>query len=662
MLANKKRYITAKDLLALKFVRSVAISPDEKEILYVVEWMDEKDNKYYSNLWMVNTQTRENRQFTFGKVKDSSPLWSPNGKKIAFISKRGEKQGIFIINRDGGEAAKLIEAEGSFKQLCWSADGKTIVYSFRKAEIHKDKDGKSVQPVVREIKRIFYRLDGDGWLPKDGFHLWICDTQTGQAQQITKGKYEEHWPKYSPDGKSIALISNRSKDPDLNPLRQDIYIISSEGKSLRKVSTPAGPKEALSWSPDGKKIAYLGHPYPEDTWGVRNYQVWVVEPDNKNSARNLTLKLDRMCMDLVITDTGDVHSIASPAWSDNSRRLYFTVSDAGNSQIYSVDLKGKFSKILTGNFRCADFHLNGKTKKIAALISDNSHPGEAWVANSSGAGKPQKLTTVNQQTLSKFSFSKPEEFWFNSFDGTKIQAWIIKPPNFNPKKKYPAIVEIHGGPRVLYGNAFFHEFQFLTALGFVVFYSNPRGSQGYGEKFAGGNHKDWGNVDYKDIMAGVDFLCMKPYVDAKRLGVTGGSYGGYMTNWIVGHTHRFRAAITGRSVVNLVSFFGSSDFGFDDYREFGCQPWEDWMRLLKMSPIYYVKNIKTPLLILHNENDLRCHIEQAEQLFAALKFLKRKVEFVRFPEEFHGLSRTGRPDRRIERLNRIASWFKRYLK
>lgn len=658
----KKRNITAKDLFALKFVRSVAISPDEKEIIYGVEWMDEKDNKYYSNLWMVNTESKQNRQFTFGKVKDSSPVWSPDGRQIAFISKRGEKQGIFIIKRDGGEAAKLIEAEGSFKQLSWAPDGKYLAYCFRKDEIHKDKDGKPVQPVVRHITRIFYRLDGDGWLPKDGFHIWVCDTKSGQAKQITRGKYEEHWPRFSPDGKSIAFISNRSVDPDLNPLRQDIFLISPEGKNLKKVPTPVGPKEATSWSPDGKKIAYLGHIYPEDTWGVRNYQVWVVEPSKKNSARNLTAKLDRMCEDLVITDTGDVHSVAPPFWSSDSRRLFFVVSDSGNSYIYSVNLKGQISKILTGSLRTADIHLNGRTKKIAALISDVGNPGDVWVANSNGAGKPRKLTSVNQEMLSQLNLSKPEEFWFPSFDGTKIQGWIMKPPDFNSRKKYPAVVQIHGGPRVLYGNAFFHEFQFMAALGFVIFYSNPRGSQGYGEKFAAGNHKDWGNADYKDIMAGVDYLCKKPYVDSKRLGVTGGSYGGYMTNWIVGHTNRFKAAITGRSVVNFISFFGSSDIGYDDYRELGCQPWEDWMRLLKMSPIYYVKNIRTPLLILHNENDLRCHIEQAEQLFAALKFLKRKVDFVRFPEEFHGLSRTGRPDRRIERLNRIAGWFKKYLK
>jgi dipeptidyl aminopeptidase/acylaminoacyl peptidase len=264
--------------------------------------------------------------------------------------------------------------------------------------------------------------------------------------------------------------------------------------------------------------------------------------------------------------------------------------------------------------------------------------------------------------LTGVQLSRPEEVWIKSFDGTSVQAWIMKPAHFKPGRKYPAIVQIHGGPRAQYGVSFFHEFQLLAARGYVVFFSNPRGSQGYGEAFAGSIVGDWGNLDYQDIMAGTDLLCGKPYVNSRKVGVTGGSYGGFMTNWIVGHTSRFAAAITGRSVVNQYSMSGASDIGHEVYREMKAQVWTDPDKLMRLSPISYVKKVKTPLLILHNEFDLRCPIGQAEELFTALKMLKRKVEFVRFPEEPHGLSRHGRPDRRIARLQWILKWFDRYLK
>jgi dipeptidyl aminopeptidase/acylaminoacyl peptidase len=272
------------------------------------------------------------------------------------------------------------------------------------------------------------------------------------------------------------------------------------------------------------------------------------------------------------------------------------------------------------------------------------------------------VSQTNKSLFSEIAFSVPKSVWFRSYDGHRVQGWIMKPYNFRKGRKYPAIVEVHGGPRAQYGNVLFHEMQYLAAKGYVVFYCNPRGSQGYGEAHAKAIVGDWGGPDYEDVMAGTDILCELPYVDPKRIGITGGSYGGYMTNWVVGHTKRFRAAVTQRSVVNLISFFGSSDMGWDLNEEFLALPWTKFEELKRMSPITYAHKIRTPLLIIHSENDLRCPIEQAEQLFVYLKYLGRKVEFVRFPEEPHGLSRGGRPDRRMARLQFISDWFDRYLK
>ncbi len=301
-------------------------------------------------------------------------------------------------------------------------------------------------------------------------------------------------------------------------------------------------------------------------------------------------------------------------------------------------------------------------KGAALAIADSLNPGDLYVLSELKPGAPlRKRTALNQELLGELALSEPEDFEFKGAGGTEVQGWLLKPSSFDRKKKYPLILEIHGGPHGQYGHAFFHEFQLLAAQGYVVLYTNPRGSQGFGEGFTREILNDWGNLDYQDIMAGVDAVLKQGFINEKRMGVCGGSYGGYMTNWVVGHTNRFRAAITMRSVTNLYSMAGTSDIGYEDHRKFGAHPWEDPERFWKMSPLSYVKNIKTPLLIIHSEDDRRCPIEQAEQLYLFLKAQKREVEFLRFPEETHELSRSGRPDRRVIRLEHIIRWFEKYL-
>jgi dipeptidyl aminopeptidase/acylaminoacyl peptidase len=298
-------------------------------------------------------------------------------------------------------------------------------------------------------------------------------------------------------------------------------------------------------------------------------------------------------------------------------------------------------------------------KHIASIISSSTKLAELHV--STGTGKPKQLTRLNKE-FDGIAIQKPEEIIVKSDDGYPIHAWILKPPDFNPKKKYPSILEIHGGPRAQYGNSFFHEMQYLAAKGYVVYYGNPRGGQGYGRKHAEVIINAWGTVDYDDCMALAYHMAKQPYIDCRKMGVTGGSYGGYMTNWIVTHTNMFAAAVTQRSVVNFISFYGASDIGFALDREIKGNPWDNFDSWWEMSPIKHVANVRTPLLISHSEQDLRCPIEQGEQLYIALKKLGRKVEMIRFPDEPHGLSRCGRPDRRIARLEWIAKWFDKYLK
>jgi len=663
----KKRFVEAEDIYRMKVITAATISPDENKIIYTVETVAEDHRKYFSNLYLADIKSGETRQFTFGEVNDGNPVWSPDGKEIAFISTRDKKSGLYIMPAEGGAERKVYEADGAFSDLKWMPDGKSLVFIFRYNDSHyiKDEKRKKEAPLYRHITRLWYRLDGGGFMPEDRFHIWRLDIDTGKARQLTKGDYDDLFPAVSPDGKWIAFVSNRNREPERVSLKDDLYLIPSVGGRMKKIETPAGPVFSPSFSPDGKKIAYLGHTNPDDAWGVTSFHLWTVGVGGKPKAKDLIPGFDRHTYDQTIGDMGEGFGVSAPVWTPDGKKLFFSASDTGNTHVFYVPARGgKPTRVTRKNGHVKSFSLNGKMKMIAAVISDLKTPGELYYlpAVYDGDRKAVRLTDSNKELYKKILFPRVKEVWFKAYDGTDLQGWLVTPPDFKRTKKYPGILEIHGGPRAQYGHTFYHEMLYLASHGFVVFYTNPRGGAGRGETFAGTIVADWGSHDYQDCMAATDYLEKLPYVNAKKLGVTGGSYGGYMTNWLVGHTNRFKAAVTQRSVWDLKSFVGTSDFGFDLAREFGGQPWENPEAYERCSPATYFKNIKTPLLIIHSEQDLRCSIEQAERLFVTLKLLRRKVEFVRFPEEPHGLSRHGRPDRRIARLEWILKWFKRYLK
>jgi len=665
-----KRAMRREDLLEFQWVRGFDISPDGSRIVYGREWIDSKDNKYYANLWMYDRANDRHTQFTHGKHKDHSPVFSPGGTQVAFCSSRDKQNGIYLIGTEGGSERVVLKQRGSIGGVSWSPDGTQLLFMYRApyiepaSESAEDVKKSEEAPVYRHIKRLFYRLDGDGWRPADGFHIWRYDLTRSRAVQVTRGKYEESEPVFSPDGKSIAFTTNRRKDPDRDMQYRDIIICDLSGKKERKIAKPDGPVGGLSFSPDGKFLAYIGHDNPHDAWGATNDNLWVV-PVKGGRTKNLTRKFDTTLTDPSITDMGEVgHGAHGPIWSADSRHLLFTAPRHGSNDLYTIRRTGGAPRLVAGGkWDVQAIRADRARKTLAMVVCDTKSGGDLWTLEFGKEKKasPRKITDVNRRLFRQIDIGVPQQVWFKSYDGTKVQGWLLHPPKFNARRKYPAIVEVHGGPRAMYGWGLFHEMQYLAASGYVVFFTNPRGSQGYGEDFTRSIVGNWGGPDYEDVMAGTDALCKLPYIDRKRVGITGGSYGGYMTNWVVGHTHRFKAAVTQRSVVNLVSFFGSSDVGYDIKDEFLATPWDKFEELVRMSPLTYVKNIRTPLLILHNENDLRCGIEQAEELFGCLKYLGRTVEFVRFPEEPHGLSRCGRPDRRMARLQFMKEWFDRYM-
>jgi len=668
MPTRARRRISAEDLYRFRLISDCRISPDGSCVVFVLNRVDRKTEKKHANLWIVPTGRGAPRQFTHGEQSDTSPRWSPDGRQIAFLSNRDdEKQPqLCLIPIDGGEARKLTDLKGEFGSFEWSPDGRKLVASFRKKdrediEREQDEERKKRGVVARHISRVFFKEDGVGFLPKERWHIWTVDARTGKAKQLTDGEvHDEQEPTFSPDGKQILFASNRTPDPDLSPEDIDLWTIPSEGGDLRKVETPLGVKLLPSFSPDGKLVAYVG---TEGRGGEgRNARLWVVPTEGSVPARDLTGQYD-VCVTAWTLNDMARPMMMPPTWSPDGKRLYFQVARHGNTTLHSIAPDGSGFETVIGDTGVVGAFAFDRDHTVLAYVQGTmTDPGQVWL-RSLETGKSRKLTDANGNLLRALDLGTVEEVWFKDGDGGDLQGWVLKPPGFDERTKYPTIIEVHGGPHLQYGNLFMHEFYFLAAHDYVVCFSNPRGGQGYGEKHALAIENNWGTVDYEDVMTWADLVGRKPYVDAERMGVTGGSYGGYMTNWIIGHTDRFRAAVTQRCVSNLISMYGSSDGSWSFQREFGdVPPWEDVENYWRQSPMKYIGNAKTPTLVIHSENDYRCAVEQGEQVFVALKKLGVDTEMVRFPDESHGLSRGGRTDRRIERLNHILRWFEKYLK
>ncbi|RMH70382.1 MAG: S9 family peptidase [Gemmatimonadetes bacterium] len=665
----KKRYIKAEDLYAFELISNPQISPDGAHVLFTAQRIHKKTEKKYTDLWIVPTHKGKPRRFTYGDWSDYSPKWSPDGQEIAFISNRGdEKQPqIYVLPFYGGEARPITHLKGEFGSFEWSPDGKTIAFEFRKKdqealEREKDDQKKKLGIVARHYDRVFFKYDGYGYLPKERWHIWTVDVAKGKTTQLTDhAVYDENEPVWSPDGTAIAYFSNRSENPDFNPEMIDLFVMPATGGEARKIETFEGFKFFPAFSPDGKWIAFMGTEGKGQWW--KSNRVWIVPADGSDRPQNVTANFDVNAGKAITGDmTGNLGNMPL-IWSTDSRHLYFQVSQHGIVTVNRIDRDGNHLE----TFIEADGVIGGGTfdrthQKVAYLYATLSDLGHIFVRDLKSA-KTKKLTDFNTKLLNTLQLGNVEEIWYKGAADNDLQGWIVYPPDFDPAKTYPSILQIHGGPFLQYAKTFPHEFHHQAANGYIVYYTNPRGSQGYGEEHARAIDNNWGGPDYDDLMAFAAVMAQKPFIDPERMGVTGGSYGGYMTNWIVGHTHRFKAAVTQRCVHNLISMWGSSDFNWAFQQEFGdVTPWEDMENLWRQSPAKYIGNCKTPTLVIHSEKDLRCAQEQGEQMYVALQKLGVDTELVLFPDEPHGLSRVGRTDRRVARLNHILRWFDKYLK
>ena len=672
------RSITIEDLYKVKFAGRPRISPDGQQVAYVETIIDEQAHKYRSSIWIAPVTGGEPRRFTAGPANANDPQWSPDGRWLAFVSERkGEsvakdadakeklgigKPQIWLLPVDGGEARQLTFMEHGASSPIWSPDSKQVVFSAQVGpQDEKDAEGNAL-PKVRVIDNLWNRLDGVGFIHTHRSHLFLIEAAGGEPRQLTDGDWNDGDAAWSPDGTKIAFISDRSDERWRWPVG-DIYTLTIQNNDLQKYTDSTLGCISPSWSSDGKKIAFLASPKFRSAGQVYLYTIVIEGQDH--TLTNLSPNFEGSCSDSTNSDMGDEHMAPPPVWSVDDQSLYVLATHRGATRVFtfaSTTSTEKPATLTPGEVHVRDFSIDAAKKTIALLLSDTLHPGDIFIGATAASSEPRALTHVNESLLNELTLSHPEQFAYEGADGWPIDGWVMKPQDFDPAKKYPLVVEIHGGPQTQYGYGFFHEMQLLVAQGYIVLYTNPRGSLGYGFDFADAVRKDWGERPGIDIMKGLEAVVKEGYVDEERIAVTGGSYGGYMTNWLVGHYNTFKVAVTDRCVSNLASMFGSSDLGWDlAVENLDTTPWESLDEYMEMSPIKYVQNIHTPLLIIHSEQDLRCNIEQADQLFASLKWLGREVRMVRFEGQSHGLSRGGHPHSRLERLRHITSWFATYL-
>ncbi len=658
-----KRPITPDDLLTLQTVSDTQISPDGSQVAFVRSITDREKNKYRNEMWLVPSDgSRPPRRFTGGKWNDSNPRWSPDGTRIAFVSDRLEEAAqVFLIAADGGEAAPLTTLpSGSIQELKWSPDGDRIAliyratpadYTKKAAEERKEK-GLSTPPRVHT--HLFYRLDGFGYFDGSYWQVAVVDATSGQTEMLTEGDFHCGSVTWSPYGSELAFLSDRRPDGDAI-LEEDtqVWTVSENGGNLRQVSAPVGSKSGLVWSPDDNHFAYSSNPDGLDQWGTNNERIFVL-PTLGGVARDLTGHTDLAVGNLAISDIGGGGG-EELLWSESGKEIYTLVSSSGDVRLTRLTVtSGEITMLTPPNQVVGSFSVARGV--FAASVSRPTTPAEVFVGD-------RQISYLNQPWLDEIALQTPEPFAIPNGVGGVVPGWFLTPPNFKADGTSPLVIYVHGGPHLQYGNALFHELQWLAAQGYVVAYANPRGSKGYGEAHTKAIKGDWGGPALADIECIADEAIRRGYADPAKTAIMGGSYGGYLTAWAVGHTDRFTCAIADRLVNNLQSMAGTCDFPWSHGTYYQGNSWDDPSDLWRHSPMAYAGKINTPLLLIHSDGDLRCPISQAEELFAALRLQRKVVEFVRYPAETsHGLSRGGPPDLRLDRLQRNLAWLDKYLK
>lgn len=653
-IAQRAQNLELLDVFNLEYISDPQISPDGNRIIYVRNFKDVMTDRNLSNLWMVNTDGSQNRPLTTGNQNDSQPRWSHDGTKIVFKSNmKDDRVKLYMMWVDSKDVVALTNTPESPGAVSWSWDDTHLAFSMfvpaaKKSPITlplKPEGAKWNAPPIY-IDQMNYRGDGQGYLKSGNEQLFIISTDGGTPRQLTFTANDHGNPIWSKDGKSLYFDANLHENHEMEPRNSQIYQLTISTGAIKALTSRKGPDNGAVLSPDGSQIAYTGF---DDTYqGYTVSNLYIMNTDGSGS-KIVTKDLDR--------------DISNPIWEDNGKGLYFQYDEKGDTKIGHVALTGKIRTItnqlgglsLGRPYNAASY--SEAKNKLAYTLGGTDHPADLAVWN---GGETTRITNVNKDLFAYKQLGNVKEIWWkSSYDNRDIQGWIVTPPNFDSTKKYPLILEIHGGPFASYGSVFSAEIQMYAAAGYVVLYSNPRGSTGYGQEFGNLIHHDYPNHDYEDLMSGVDAVIKMGNIDTNNLFVTGGSGGGVLTAWIVGKTNRFKAAVVAKPVINWYSFVLYADSPAFFYKYwFGDKPWDNPEAYLKRSPLSYVGDITTPTMVLGGEDDYRTPISEMEQLYSALKIQQVETAMVRIPGASHGIA--NKPSNLIAKIASILAWFDKY--
>ncbi|MBN8690129.1 MAG: S9 family peptidase [Armatimonadetes bacterium] len=666
------RPITVSDLDRFIFVQQPRISPNGEHVVFAAKKLGPK-NKYITHLYLTDLATGEQRQITSSGSSNSNPIWSRDGERIFFVSKREpeESSQIYQLSLLGGEASKVSNfPEGSIGGVKLSPDGQKLAVVFRKlgedrtqaAAKARAESGESEPPKV--INSISFRMDGDGYFCDDRYTVWIVDLASGSTNELyTQCPFGHYAFSWEPGSESLVLTHSKFEKIYSREPANDVAVrVRLTGEFHELTSLPIGSKDEVEVSPNGEWIAYIGYADDSDDRGDLNRRVFLMQKDG-SGVRCLTENVD-VCFSTGVNSDTKSDDGRGLMWSPDSKAIYLQHAEHGAVNLSFVNVEtGEYHLLTEGEQVLLNGNISADGSKFACVVGSSTRLMEVAVLDLDDANhQPKVISHFNDELLGEIEVFQPSTIWLKTEEGTPLQAWYIQ----SSKPNCPTVIEVHGGPHMMYGYTFMHEFQLLAAAGYHVVYSNPRGSKGYGEAHTKAIRGSWGVEDWQDIQTVLEWTMQQSWCDASRIGIMGGSYGGYMTNWAVGHTKEFKSAITDRCVSNLVSKAGNSDY---IWRPNGYWPGEafgdlDSIKVLwNQSPIAYFNQVVTPTLVIHSEGDLRCNIEQSEQVFAALQHMGVKTRFIRYPASTsHGMSRNGPADMKRHRLQQILDWWEETLR